>query len=237
MKGGKTVSGPTENDAVSYGVRIVDAEVQPGEWYWHLVRVHHLTPHENRGGHNLFCDVLDEKGQRLYGARILVWWGDNEDQKATLTVDKPPNEIAGADAALWKHQVMKAKTLGFPSDAVENVGSNHPDEPPEPPDTDPGNTLFHHSFLAVWQKIQANGGESQSLEEALRATAWSEGAKVSYDSSWAFPAYARENTLGAPLTPEIDWTFGGKAYRIQGYSGGIVYAEGEDWTHVNHIPW
>ena len=65
------------NDAVAYGVRVVEVEVEPGVEYWKITRVHHLTPEENYGRHHLFLDTLDEAGNRLFGSRgigQLGWW-------------------------------------------------------------------------------------------------------------------------------------------------------------------
>ena len=133
------------NDAVAYGVRVISAEVAPGADYWRVVQVHHLTPQENGQRHHLFFDALDKAGNRVTGARVHVDWdGGGRD----LVIDKPPGE-PGANEPMWKWQVCSVRALGLPSDVVENLHTAHPDEPP-------GNTLFHHSFLVVFQRAQAN---------------------------------------------------------------------------------
>ena len=46
------------NDAASLGVRVIPADVAPGQTYWQIIGVHHLTPEENKGKHNLFLLLL-----------------------------------------------------------------------------------------------------------------------------------------------------------------------------------
>lgn len=132
------------NDAAAYGVRVISAEVAPGADYWRVVRVHHLTPKENDQRHHLFLDAVDTAGNRVTGARVHVGWdGGGRD----LVIDKPPGE-PGANEPMWKWQICGVQALGLPSEAVENLHTAHPDEPP-------GNTLFHHSFLVMFQRAQA----------------------------------------------------------------------------------
>jgi hypothetical protein len=138
---------PVENDAAAYGVSIMPCSPQPGEWYWQVVKVHHLSQSENNGNHNLFVDVLDEAGRRINGARVQLLYPDGRTE--LIVIDKPVNE-PGGNAPLWKQDVVSAHVLGEPvkSDLVAGVSPAHADEPP-------GNTLYHHSFLVVWRKVQA----------------------------------------------------------------------------------
>jgi hypothetical protein len=144
------------NDAQDYGVAITAAVVAPGSWYWQVVRVHHLTPEENRGNHHIYVDILDPmlgdgsnpNGARVYGARARVTWDGGEQ---IITVDKPQNE-PGTNFPMWKWQVCAAEALGLPglelpSDRVTGMHTGHPDEAP-------GNTLFHHSFSITFVKVQ-----------------------------------------------------------------------------------
>ncbi len=132
------------NDAVAYGVRVVAAEAAPGTDYWRVLRVHHLTPAENGGRHHLFLDVLDAVGARIMGAKVHVDWdGGGRD----LVIDKPATE-PGANEPMWKWEVCSVYVPGAPSDRVENLHTAHPDEAA-------GNTLFHHSFLVIFQQARA----------------------------------------------------------------------------------
>lgn len=146
-----------ENDAQAYGVAIVSADPEPGEWYWQAVRVHHLTPEENNGSHHIYLDVRDlalgdgsqGDGERVFGARVRVTWDGGEQ---VLTVDKPLGE-PGANLPIWRWQVCTVQALGapgqeLPSDRVTGLHTGHPDEAP-------GNTLFHHSFSITFMRVQA----------------------------------------------------------------------------------
>lgn len=146
-----------ENDALAYGVTITPAAVQPGDWYWQAVRVHHLTPAENAGRHHLFLDICDPSqggggspyGARVRGARARVSWDGGEQ---IVLIEKPDSE-PGANSPLWRGQVCRVAALGpagaeLPSDLVAGIHSGHPDEAN-------GNTLFHHSFSVTFVKVQA----------------------------------------------------------------------------------
>ncbi len=132
------------NDAVAYGVRVVEADIEPGVEYWKVTRVHHLTPEENYGRHHVFLDALDETGNRLFGSRALVTWDGGSEK---IVVEKPLGE-PGANFPLWKWQICSIKMLDLPSDRVENLRTDHPDEAS-------GNTLFHHSFSVTVQRTIA----------------------------------------------------------------------------------
>lgn len=147
------------NDATAYGVAIEPVHVASGAWYWQAMRVHHLTPDENGGNHHIYADLLDSAtadaahplGQRVFGGRLKVHWGDGEQ---LITVDKPLNE-PGANFPMWKWQVCSVQGVGLPgeelpSDRVTGIKAAHPDEAP-------GNTLFHHSFGVTFCRVQATG--------------------------------------------------------------------------------
>lgn len=134
------------NDATAYGVRVVAAEVAHGTTYWQAIRVHHLTPEENQGRHHIFVDAVDEEGKRLYGVKVLISWDGGSEP---LVIDKPITE-PGANLPMWKWQICSAEMLDMPSDRVENLRTDHPDEAA-------GNTMFHHSFEIVFQRTVAVG--------------------------------------------------------------------------------
>jgi hypothetical protein len=146
------------NDAVAYGVSIVPAQVVQGETYWKCIKIHHLTPEENVGNHNVFLDVVDESDQRVYGTRISLKWPTGS---GIGTIDKPPNE-PGTNFPLWKNQVVEIEVIGRPSDRVVGLHTGHPNE-------GSGNTLYHHSFFLLFKRAvydeggQANRGTVQGM--------------------------------------------------------------------------
>ena len=68
--------------------------------------------------------------------------------------------------------------------------------------------------------------------DAIRNAAWN-AAGQPYNPDAAFPKYAREHSLGVPLTGEFDVN----GYRVQGFAGGIVYCLIGDWGNVKDMPW
>lgn len=72
--------------------------------------------------------------------------------------------------------------------------------------------------------------------EAVRSMAWW-AVDVIHEPAFALSQHARKNGLGAPLTEECDVEARGKKYRLQGYSGGIVYCEVGKWDEAIHIKW
>jgi len=148
------LAGGTVNDAVAYGVEIQPAQVEKGQPYWKVIKVHHLSPAENHGNHNVYVDLLDEDGNRIYGAKTRMTWQGGQGE---ATIDKPENE-PGTNFPVWKHQVVTVEGMGLPSDKVVNLHSGHPDEAGPPAW---GNTLFHHSFYVVFQRTIKDGGPPQ----------------------------------------------------------------------------
>ncbi len=137
-----------ENDAAAYGVQVEQAKVSPGEQYWAVERVHHLTPEENHGNHHIFFEVLDELGERIRGARVKVSWEGGGEEIVPL--ESAGGRYAG-NFPMWKHQVCSVEMVGMPSDRVLNIHTAHPDE-------GEGNTMFHHSFAVTFRRVRAEGG-------------------------------------------------------------------------------
>ena len=153
---------PPGNDAAAYGAEIEEAAVGEGQPYWRAVRVHHLTPEENGGRHHIFLDVLDEAGERLFGAELRVTW---DGQEEVVIAEERLNE-PGANFPTFGGQRCAVEVLGLPdqtlpSDRVVNLHSDHFDEPP-------GNTRFHHSFSVVFQRTTK--GDWEPLESVVEGT-------------------------------------------------------------------
>lgn len=142
------------NDAASYGVFIRAADVAPGEQYWKATRVHHLTPAENNGNHNVYANVFRD-GKPASELLIEMFWPyAAPDSTARFDLTKPyPKEPMG-NTPLYRGQVVGVQVLSaLSSDQVMNIHTDHPDEPPVIPGGDKGNTNGHHSFLVEWQLV------------------------------------------------------------------------------------
>lgn len=158
------------NQARAYGVRVLPTSARPGEAYWRIVEVRHLTPAENRGKHNIYVDAVDEHGQRVRNRELLIaytWEGRRADEPAPpRPLDKPDSEPAG-NIEINLGQVIRLWLADQqPSDAVEGIHTNHPDE--LGPAGERWNSIGHHSFYVKFQRTAAvgvdgdNGGDNGS---------------------------------------------------------------------------
>lgn len=144
------LANPGQNDAKAYGVQIVySAAPQWGERYYAVIGVHHLTGKENGGQHNVFCEVLDENGQRLKDAVLIV--SNVNNTVSHVKADKSENEPA-ANFPMFSKDTLTVSVAGtVASEKVSGLHTRHADE-------ESGNTLGHHSFLIVFQLKRVGTG-------------------------------------------------------------------------------
>lgn len=142
------------NLAESYGVRI-EPVITNGAC-WRAVEVRHLTPTQNRGKHNLFVDVVDAQGRRVFDDRLrIAWYAYEGDTTADFTpLDKPdtPLELGDGNVDLYVNQTLTAFITGdgIPSDKVAGIHTRHADEPG--PNGENWNSIGHHSFYVKFQR-------------------------------------------------------------------------------------
>lgn len=250
------------NNATKYGVEVkpVSQPDGPGNTthYWRIVGIHHLTGNENRGNHHVYCEVLDEEGRRVHGARLRL----TQDGASPVfaVVDKPANE-AGTNFPLWSSNLANVMVQWpadnpLPSEEVKGIRTTHPDE-------EVGNTWGHHSFYIVFQKCAlkppADGGVSQptpttstptmpteipspgggtdpspSLEEMIVLAG--QPKIIPLNRKTVFHRMAKQQKFGQRLTPEFDVEHQGRNYRAQIFEKGVVYAEVGDWENVKAFP-
>ncbi len=74
------------------------------------------------------------------------------------------------------------------------------------------------------------------LDETLRNASWARRG-LAYNPSAPFPRYARQQKLGSPMTPEFEVVWQGKAYRVQGFTGAVIYAEVGYWNDIKSLSW
>lgn len=141
-------TGETYNDATTddpngydYGVSIVS---DPNR-LWRVLGIHHLTPEENQGNHNVFIEMLCKQGDRE-GFRAIHWtWeGRRENQPAPpiFAGQKPHNELVDLPLNLG----MKLTVWTQGGEVAQGFSSNHPDE-------GEGNKIGHHSFFVCFQEV------------------------------------------------------------------------------------
>jgi hypothetical protein len=138
-----------------YGITIhYPPSVEPSERWWKLVKLHHLTCEENAGKHNLFTAFYYLDGSRVeQGWQNKVGWTKSADISGELPLEK--NETIGED---WIHgnldlywndnaslEYLNLNGSIFQIQRISGAHTRHPDECP-------GNTLGHHSFVAVYEE-------------------------------------------------------------------------------------
>jgi len=69
-------------------------------------------------------------------------------------------------------------------------------------------------------------------QAAIREQAWKEHG-IAYNADAALARYARQHSLGNPVTREFDVN----GYRAQGFAGGIVYCPIGQWSNVKQVTW
>ncbi len=120
---------------------------------WKVLGIHHLTPDENQGNHNIYVEMLCKQNEReAFRAIHWTWQGRRPDENAPdiFAGQKPLNELVniplnlGMIVSVWPHLGEMAR--GF--------SSNHPDA-----DED-GNTIGHHSFFVCFQEVDPDAPPS-----------------------------------------------------------------------------
>lgn len=224
----------TVNEAARYGVVFTHPPVQPGQEYWKAVLVEHYNPCKNEMRHHLFIDAVDGEGNRAYGQTLVV----NDD---IVVIDKPLEE-PGTNAPLWKNTRYNVMVVdGIPSTIVENFHTGHPGE--RCPETNAlDSSLNHHSFFVLFQKVIAGEGEvvepptEMPTVGEIRNEIWGHKRDIDgipYNPTHAYPRYARDHRLGAPLNNTWDW----RGLRLQSYVMGGIYAPIGEWGATDHLLW
>lgn len=148
-------SSTTINDAAGYGVTIEPVTVQPGDVYYKIIGIHHLTGPENGFNHHLYADVLDEQGRRIDRAELTV--ENFNGALGRLVADKQATE-PGTNHPIWPNDRLsvwagwkeEGRPAPLPSDKAHGFHTLHPDEGPL-------NRTAHHSFYLVFQRTIATG--------------------------------------------------------------------------------
>jgi hypothetical protein len=210
-----------DNNALTkFGVKVVTADVAPGETYWRVIGIHHLLPKENRGDHHIYLESLNEAGERISPSPPEAIWANSQfgNISEPVKLEKPAAEPAG-NIPMWEGNTYKARIRGLSlsatdkSDVVENVHTDHPDEP-LPSDGLGGNTRFHHSFYVVFQRTR-KGSDGPVIQPPN------------------FLQYAVDHGLGNAVTPR----FGFQQHQVQAFENGVVFARDDHLNAIQHQLW
>jgi len=148
--------GREANEARSYGVLVRAVDVPPGKSYWRVLHVRHLSPEENRGGHYIYVDVLDEEGRRVPGAEVEIRWESGRKVERVQSRENRP----GIRFPMDKWSLYDVSVAGLPSEQVIGLTASHPGE-------GRGNEPFRHSFLIVWQRVTRPAEETPPPSEEV----------------------------------------------------------------------
>ena len=128
--------------------------VESGERWWKLVKLRHLNCAENSGKHNLFIAFYYLDGSRVeQGWQNKVGWTKSAGISGELPLEKADrigdDGIHGNLDLYWNDnaslEYLNLNQNIFPIQRISGVHTRHPDECP-------GNTLGHHSFVAVYEE-------------------------------------------------------------------------------------
>jgi hypothetical protein len=72
-------------------VRLEEAQVSSGQWYWRLVKT---KWQEESGNHHIYVEVLDQNGNRSLGQTIVIEYGGSAHQETYPLPDKLGEEYA-----------------------------------------------------------------------------------------------------------------------------------------------
>ncbi len=152
------------NQAEHYGVSIESMLPQNAERYWRVRRVRHLAPEENQGRHHLFIRVLfAEDG--VEEAPIMIEWENGQQELVYSKDQRDPYQTI----AMFTWQTCRVSMLDAPSEAVNGLTANHPDELKEDGSRS-GNTLFHHSFEIEFEEVIVQSQHSQIFGHVTNGT-------------------------------------------------------------------
>lgn len=102
------------------GVRVEEANVSPGQEYWHLEEVIWWDEEESRGKHHAFVEVLDTNGDRVVGQSVKVKWGSGE--YIGDTEDKAFPDYAFNYQMYAANRAYDITVEGLPSDKLVGAG-------------------------------------------------------------------------------------------------------------------
>lgn len=109
------------------GINLIPATASEGQSYWRLVKAEFWDEKHNQSKHHIYINVLDERGVRIIGQKVIVEWPDAK--LILVTEDKPAPEYSANFPLDINHYppwgTLGAFTVwvdGLPSDKVAGMG-------------------------------------------------------------------------------------------------------------------
>lgn len=197
--------------ATGRGVRILEANVEPGETYWRAVKVDWLDEQQAQGSHHIYVDALDEQGKRVTDVSLGITWPGGGHYIAT---EAKPGEPYSANFPMSPSRNEFAVRVIEPSgtsDEVYGIGMGA--------DTPGGyNAGIHTSTAVIFQRV---GVATQPVPTPTPTTHFV-----------AAPAGANLRTAPDLETGVIVETIVyGEPVTVNGYDVG---SDGKQWARVWH---
>ncbi len=123
------------------GVRVEEAQVEPGQQYWRLIEARWADEQESGGKHHIYVEVLDENGNRIVGQPVTVWWGDGT--HTAPIEDKDPPDYGYNYQMYAAGNAYNVKVEGMPSDTLYGAGMGDIERP---------RYGIHTSYYLVYQR-------------------------------------------------------------------------------------
>ncbi len=137
------------------GAKILPAQVQPGQWYWRLIKGVWYAENEPpfAGQHHILVDARNVPGERQPGIAFNVTSLDGGTLYQRIVTEMKPGELYAANFPMYAvapvYQVKPAD--GIPGDAVTNLGMGSIEQP---------QWAIHTSYGFTWQWSRAAGSPS-----------------------------------------------------------------------------
>jgi len=108
-------------------IKLIPATVPVGQLYWRLTKAEFWDEKERQGKHHIFINVLDERGVRIIGQKVIIEWPD--EKLVLVTEDKPVPEYSANYPLDINHYppwgtlgAFTASVDGLPSEKVAGMG-------------------------------------------------------------------------------------------------------------------
>jgi hypothetical protein len=125
------------------GVVIEPAVVQPGQWYWRLIKARWQDENESGNDHTIYVEVLDENGGRLVGHPVEYRWP--EGIQIINTEDKPAYEYPSNFPMYGTLGSYGVRVGGLPSETIVGLGMGSAEY---------RDVKLHTNFFLTFQKVQ-----------------------------------------------------------------------------------
>jgi len=126
-----------------------------------LTKVRQLTPCENNGNHHIFALVLDQDGKGIPNVEVEFIWdsGSFKDRTGQKTEYIPALGVTNLTTSGFVNwPIYKGRTrvrvANSASDMTDWLRVDLPDQRCDANDNPIGNSLFHYSYLVVFQKVR-----------------------------------------------------------------------------------